>query len=347
MKLSVCLLYLVLSTLALSCTHEKPEPTWSELPGVTNLDSVAETEFMPTLESAVHAGKNSIYAPTLLYAWDEIRNELGVSVAPAPGSSEDFLMLNRSHSFENSLESGDYTINKEIEGQHISVSAFFNKTLPFPAKMDKLEQGIVFNGTTVPAFGMTYRNEDIIEFSEILYYRSDDAFALKFRPRDESQEIILIKGFNTLKNLSEAVTISNELIESGKRERRDSALAWKYDFNPEDFFSIPVIRFNINTNYQAIEGQSFKTSTTAYTITKAYQRTGFILNETGAVVESEAEISIEAAELPEEEPLKPHPKHIVFDKPFFIIVKKKAQANPYFVMKVENAELMEKKKSGH
>lgn len=34
---------------------------------------------------------------------------------------------------------------------------------------------------------------------------------------------------------------------------------------------------------------------------------------------------------------------MIFDKPFFIIVKKKAQANPYFVMKIENAELMEKK----
>lgn len=291
---------LVTACTLVSCTHEKPEPTWSELPGVTSLDSLKQTDFMPTLENTVHADKNSIYAPTLLYAWDEIRNELGVSLALGPGSSEDFLMLNSSHSFENSLEVGEYTINKEIEGQKISVSTFFNKTLPFPAKMDKLEKGMDFNGTKVSAFGMNYRNQDIIDFSEILYYRSDDEFALKFTPRDESQEIILVKGFNTLKTLSEAVTITSELIESGKREHRDSALAWKYTFNPEDFFSIPVIKFNINTNYKTIEGQGFKTRKMEYVITKAYQRTGFILNETGAVVESEAEIGVEAAEAPPE-----------------------------------------------
>lgn len=339
---------LVTSCTLVACTHEKSDPTWSELPGVTSLDSLSQTDFMPTLESTINADKNSIYAPTLLYAWNEIRNDAGLSLVLGPGSSEDFLMLNSSHSFGNSLEAGEYTINKEMEGQTISVSAFFNKTLPFPAKMDKLDKGIDFNGTPVSAFGMNYRNQEIIDFSYILYYRSDDEFALKFRPRDESQEIILVKGFNTLKNLSEAVTITSELTESGKRERRDSALAWKYAFNPEDVFSIPVIRFNIGTNYKTIEGQGFKTSKTGYVITKAYQRTGFILNETGAVVESEAEIAIEAAEAPpEEKPAKPHPKHMVFDKPFFIIVKKKEQVNPYFVMKVETTELMEKKKGSH
>jgi hypothetical protein len=333
----------ILACTLLSCNHEKPEPTWSELPGVTNLDSLLQTDFMPTLENTVNADKNSIYAPTLLYAWDEIRNELGTGITIGPESSEDFLLLNGSRSFANALDAGDYTIDKEIEGEKISVSTFFNKTLPFPAKMDKLDNGISFNGTKVAAFGMRYTKQEIIDFSEILYYRSDDEFALKFTPEDKANEIILVKGFNALKNLSEAVTITHELTESAKRENRDSALAWKYAFNREDFFSIPVIKFNIKTNYKTIEGQPFKTPKTAYVIVKAYQRTGFILNETGAVVESEAEIGVEAAAEPPEEPVKPHPKHMIFDKPFFIIVKKKDRANPYFVMKVENAELMERK----
>ena len=335
---------LVTACTLVSCTHEKPEPSWNELPGVTSLDSLKQTDFMPTLENTVYADKNSIYAPTLLYAWDEIRNELDTSLVLGPVSSKDFRLLNSSHSFENSLDAGEYTINKEIEGQKISVSTFFHKTLPFPKKMDKLEKGIDFNGIKVSAFGMNYRNQDIIDFSEILYYRSDDEFALKFTPRDESQEIILVKGFNTLKTLSEAVTISGELIESGKREMRDSALTWKYKFNREDFFYIPVIKFNLKTNYKTIEGQRFRTLATGYVISKACQRTGFILNETGAVVESEAEVEVVGmSAAPPQEPLKPHPKHMIFDKPFFIIVKKKAQVNPYFVMKIQNTELMEKK----
>jgi hypothetical protein len=334
----------ILACTLLSCNHEKPEPTWSELPGVTSLDSLLQTDFMPTLENTVNADKNSIYAPTLLYAWDAIRNELGTGIIIGPGGSEDFLMLNGSRSFANALDAGDYTIDKEIEGGRISVSTFFNKTLPFPAKMDKLNEGISFDGAKVAAFGMKHMNQEIVDFSEILYYRSDDEFALKFTPEDKDNEIILVKGFNTLKNLSEAVTIINELTESGKRENRDSTLAWKYAFNREDIFSIPVIKFNIKTNYKTLEGQRFATPSKDYFIAKAFQRTGFILNETGAVVESEAEIVVcEASAPPPDDPVKPHPKHMIFDKPFFIIVKKKDRANPYFVMKVENTELMERK----
>jgi hypothetical protein len=37
---------------------------------------------------------------------------------------------------------------------------------------------------------------------------------------------------------------------------------------------------------------------------------------------------------------KMHPKNMVFDKPFFIIIKRLDKPNPYFMMKVENAKLL-------
>jgi len=36
------------------------------------------------------------------------------------------------------------------------------------------------------------------------------------------------------------------------------------------------------------------------------------------------------------------PRNFIFDKPYYIILKHKNQEHPYFVMKVNNAELMEK-----
>lgn len=340
MKQTLYILLTSIVLLCLSCNHEKPAPAWGELPTVTALGSLKASDFVPTLENPLRSDRNVIYAPSLLFAWNEIRNELGTGIVLGPETSEDLLLLNGSRSFEHTLEGGEYNITTEIEDDAISVSAFFNKTLPFPAKMETIDQGISFKGKTVAAFGMPYPNSDITAFSEILYYRSDDEFALKLSSEDKANEIILVKGFNSLKDLSEALTITRELSESGHRERQDRSLSWKYDFNPEDLFSIPVIKFNIDTRYSNLEGQKFSTTNKVYVIRKAWQRTGFILNEHGAVVESEATVMTDSAPLPEPE-LKPHPKHMIFDKPFFIIVKKKTQENPYFVMKVEDPELMQ------
>lgn len=38
---------------------------------------------------------------------------------------------------------------------------------------------------------------------------------------------------------------------------------------------------------------------------------------------------------------------IIFNKPFLIIIKRKNQVNPYFVMKVDNAELLTKKNNSN
>ena len=344
MKLSVSFLSLSVLFIAWSCKQPAADPDWKELPNVMRLDSLQRTDFMPTLENPVNEGRNSIYAPSLLYAWNELRTTLGSPIIVPGSASLDLNYLNRSQSYKQSLESGEYTVNTTVESNLISIRSFFHQTLPFPSLMDKLEEPMMFEGTPVAGFGMQWRNEEIINFSRILYYRSDDAFVLKFIPKDERHEIILVKGFNNVKDLSEAITITGELITSGKKEKEDRAQTWKYVFNMQDVFLIPVIKFNIATHYKSIEGQGFKSGGEAYHIGTAYQRTGFILNESGAVVESEARVDALSAALEgPDAPNKPHPKKMIFDKPFLIIVKKKGQANPYFVMKVENTELMQKK----
>ncbi|HEX6181639.1 MAG TPA: hypothetical protein VFZ47_10365, partial [Chitinophagaceae bacterium] len=71
----------------------------------------------------------------------------------------------------------------------------------------------------------------------------------------------------------------------------------------------------------------------------AYQRTGLILDEYGAVVESEVTYAVDSAgAVPQPE----YPKNMLFNKIFYVIVKRVDKANPYFVMKVENSELLTK-----
>ena len=148
------------------------------------------------------------------------------------------------------------------------------------------------------------------------------------------------KGSVLLKN---AIKLTNDLIAEGKKEQTNTKLSWKYQIIQDDIFAIPAIKFNIETRYNNLEGQSFfAKDSEKYSFEEAYQRTGFILNENGAVVESEA-VAVAAVDTGSTAPIITHPKKMIFDKPFLIIIKRADKVNPYFVMKVANAELLTRK----
>ena len=154
---------------------------------------------------------------------------------------------------------------------------------------------------------------------------------------------IIIKMFVIFSE--EAVNQSYDRIEAGIYAPADPFDSWRYEITREDIFAIPVIKFNIDTDYKRIQKQKFITKdNVSHEVVAAYQRTGFILNENGAVVESEA---VAVADSSAAVVALPKPKKMIFDKPFLIIVKRVDQKNPYFVMKVNNAELLVHKKSGH
>jgi len=182
-------------------------------------------------------------------------------------------------------------------------------------------------------------DDDIVKFSQVLYYQSDDNFIMKLIPKDTTQEILLVKGLQRAKTFSDAISQVNILIQNGRQDQLNHKTSWKYIFNPEDSFSIPVIRFNIETHYQTLERESFVSDNRKYNIATAYQRTALVFDENGAIVESEAMFAAtDSVATPE----KSHPKTMVFNKSFYIIIKRVDQSNPYFIMRIENAELLDK-----
>ncbi len=294
------------------------------------------------MENPISENKNIVYAPAFLYAWDKIKEELKFPIVADTTNSIDFQLLNKSRSHQNSLTATEYTASTEIIDGIIVAKAFFNKTLPFESKLQALDSPINFDKTNVSAFGMNYYDEAAVKFTQILYYKDDNNFILKLTPKDKQHEIILVKGLDKFHTLNEAIKLTNDLIAEGKKEQINSKLSWKYAILHNDIFAIPAIKFNIETRYKNIEGQGFSTSNnTRYSVDVAYQRTGFILNENGAVVESLAYIEASASE--EEGEIIIHPKKMIFDNPFIIVIKRIDKTNPYFVMKVANAELLIKK----
>lgn len=326
---------------ACNLSNKKIEPVWSDLTEVTNLNNLKQTDFVTTLENPISENKNIIYAPAFLYAWDKIKEKLKSPIVADNKNSSDFNLLNKSVSHQNSLTDTEYSATAEIVDGAIIARAFFNKTLPFETKLQALDKPIHFGTTKVSAFGMHYYDEEAIKFTQILYYQDDDNFVLKLTPKAKEHEIILVKGVEKYQTLKDAVKLTNNLIAQGKQEQSNTNLSWKYHIIPDDIFAIPVIKFNIETNYKNLEGQNFFTKDNKnHSFEVAYQRTGFILNENGAVVESEATVVTDSVGSSQ---IITHPKKMVFDRQFLIVIKRADKINPYFVMKVANGELLMRK----
>jgi hypothetical protein len=329
----------ILTLFFLTSCKNSNEHKWSELPEAANIGKLQQTEFVPTLESPIAGNKNVVYSTTFLYAWDKVKQELNAAITLTDKNSNEFKLVNQSTSYENTLTDDEYSAEVEIVDSVIIAKAFFNKTLPFPSKLQKSDNPISFNKTKVSAFGINSYDKEIAKFTQILYYKNDDNFVLKLTSKDSEHQILFAKGIDKVANLSAAVEQANKVITIGNKERTLPKASWKYALNDVDIFSIPTIKFNIETNYRDIQGQAFTTKSKPHHVMTAYQRIGFILNENGAVVESEAYATTDSSAA---EPVKIEPKKMIFDKPFFIIIKRLKSNNPYFVMYVQNTELLTK-----
>jgi hypothetical protein len=315
-----------------SCNEE------SKFPKVNELSEFEKTEFIPTLEHKVTKDKNSIYCATFLFAWKELTKSF--NPIEFNGGNTDIVLLNKSNSFENVLKKDEYKISQEVDGDFVKIAAEFNKSLPFEIKLQSFKNELKFNGKKVSSFGVKgYGSNEQLKTVKIIYYKNDNNFIIKLIPKDKEHEIILFKTEKGFNSIAEMTLEIEKLTEIGKEEIKNEKINWKYYYDFEDIVIIPKFSFNIQTNYKTLEGTSFASNGESYDIIKAWQRTAFILDESGAEIESEAEIEYVTEEI-EEEYEKPKPKKMIFDKPFLILLKRTDTKNPYFGLWTTNTELM-------
>jgi hypothetical protein len=332
MKRQTAIILVFILTTLFSCKNER------KFLEVRNLSEYKNTQFIPTLEHKISNNKNSVYCATLLFAWDEVRKTMN-SPLIIPDEYFDLKLLNESTSFVNVLKSNEYEIDGTIDDDIITIKAEFNKSLPFELKLQSFKNKLTFNGQKVSSFGVDYYDDyEKLKIVKIIYYKNDNNFILKLVPKNKEHEIILFKTDQKFNSMAEMNAKIEKLTEIGKKERKNEKTKWKYEYNVEDVVIIPKFNFNIETSYSNLEGNRFSSNKQYFQIEQAWQRTAFILDESGAEIESEAEIAV--AEEIEEEYEKPKPKKMIFDKSFLILLKRTDAKNPYFGLWTTNAELM-------
>ena len=327
--------HILLSLLAFVGCNLSPEANFDSdktFPEVKDLSEYHKTTFLPALETPFKNSENGVYAASLGMAWNELRDAISEPIIHF--DAKDLESLNNSESYHNVLIEDEYYSLAKIEDLKVIAKAYFKKSLPFVVPLEKDKKPLNFQNSMVEAFGFQGHNQS----SGIIYYHNDNDFAIKLFPKDTEHEIILVKT-----DFEDQLVLKNEVERLEKHIRdfkkmRNEKNDWKYYYNDEDKVSIPIIEFNIQTNYPEMEGSYFSTAERRFVLDMLYQRTAFVLNEKGAEVESEA-IAVATEEMEEE---LPQPKKMIFDQPYLILLKRKSSQYPYFAMFVSNSELMRK-----
>lgn len=305
-----------------------------------NLSEYERTQFVSTLESPICSDTNAVYCATLLFAWDEVRKIVGTPLS-IPDKYHDLKLLNASTSFRDVLNPSEYEAIGEVKRDYIFTRASFEKKLPFDYKLQKYEHKLKFDGQKVAAFGVEGDdNEDMKQIVEILYYKNDKNFIIKLKPDDKEHEIVLFKTEKKYGTMAEMAAATDSLIQLGKKEWTVANKKWKYQFLSDDVVMVPDIDFDISVSFDKLVGNLFEANTKTYKILKAWQRTAFKLDEAGAEVKSEAEFEVVLLSIEQEEETKPTPKKMIFDKPFFVMLRRTDATNPYFCLYVVNSELL-------
>jgi hypothetical protein len=292
------------------------------------------TEFVTMMDQKIHGDKNAIYSPTLLLAWNDLRNSLGGSIE-VDSVDRDLYLFNRSSDFENTLLKNDYTAAFKVAFNSIHVKAELKKTIPFLVPMTSYATELAFDGKEVPAFGEKGEGRGS---AALRYYKDDNNVVVSLLPENPSQEILLLKTETKFHSMREAIGALEENIKTGNAEMQSGKDRWKFDFAKEDKLLIPKIRFDIKTDYPTMEEKAVHGRGMRLDVMELIQRTAFSLNEKGIEIESEGGDRVVFNEPVADDERKP--KKIIFDKPFFIVIKRKESANPYLALWIANTELM-------
>jgi hypothetical protein len=201
------------------------------------------------------------------------------------------------------------------------------------------EDGVTFvdslgDETEVDAFALweawRQQYEPIARQMEILYYRETKTPAR--RPRMKECAIDLCR-YSQPYQVVLAVVEPNESLAHVRHRIQQSRSSGNYEtqsrFQEIDILRVPEMFWRIDHRFEELVGRSVANANPAMPIVEAMQTIQFRLDRSGAVVESESRVAIMAI-----------PRLFIFNHPFLVYLQKHGAEHPFFVMWVDNAELL-------
>lgn len=280
---------------------------------------------------------NNLWVGTLDLAWKELEEKIGLNKIELEGKMPQIANdLNESTFSKEMLNPNDYKINVERTVTNgYKIDATLNKELNFLESFDNFSdyKWTFGNGDeAIKYFGINNASpEEMNKNVEILFYNKlnngsllSDDMAIKLKTK-EGDEIILYR--------TDDKKSFDEYYEDIKAKTKN--YKGRTEFSEDDELRVPYVKVNGMINYNQLYDKKIKNSKGLY-IYDVIQNVNFNLNEKGCNLSSKATMVTEYMGIGQDT------KYCYFQDTFIIFMKEANSDKPYFALKVDNNDILEK-----
>lgn len=340
---------------------------WSQRPSVdpgpvswTLSSELQATQIVPSIDTPIQPGHSWIWCATFQLAWDQLCEKVNGEAINLEGGEEVAKRLNISKFDSKHLVSRSYYVNAGRADAGIAdairrdmAKQFPNHQVP-PFENGKaaiayayLEANLKFTIPYVPDEMQFFDSNG--EKSKVRAFGFDRDRRIKGRWPGQQIDVVIATekglGFGSFAIDLDKYSSPHQIILASIEPQESLASAWKHvwdamnnkenhprEFDDLDEIMVPKMNWGINHHFSEVENKSINQGgLKGAWISKAYQSIRFGLDERGAELSSEAVIKVEAIR-----------RRFHFYRPYLIAMLKRGAAEPYFLMWVDNAELMQK-----
>ncbi len=295
-----------------------------------NLNKNHNVTFNPTYQSTLDEHTvNNLWIGTLDLAWKDLEEKVGGRIE-LEENIDIANELNNSSFSKEMLDENDYTINvTRTVTNGYNIETKLNKNLNFLYSFDNFNNDYNYtfgkDGTDyIKYFGINNASkEELNQNVEVLFYNGNNDFAVLLNTK-EGDEIIL---YRTDENKS-----FNEYYEDIKNKKGNYNGSTTFEENDE--LLVPYVNVNGTVAYNELVDKIIKNTNGMY-ISNVMQDVNFNLNESGCNMQSHATMTTEY--------LSVGSRYFWFRDTFIIFMKEGNSNMPYFALKVDNQDILEKK----
>lgn len=280
---------------------------------------------------------NNLWVGTLDLAWKDLEEKIGLNKIELEGEMPQIANdLNESTFSKEMLNPNDYKINVERTVTNgYKIDATLNKELNFLESFDNFSdyKWTFGNGDeAIKYFGINNASpEEMNKNVEILFYNKlnngsllSNDMAIKLKTK-EGDEIILYR--------TDDKKSFDEYYEDIKAKTKN--YKGRTEFSEDDELRVPYVKVNGMINYNQLYDKKIKNSKGLY-IYDVIQNVNFYLNERGCNLSSKATMVTEYMGIGQDT------KYCYFQDTFIIFMKEANSDKPYFALKVDNNDILEK-----
>lgn len=280
---------------------------------------------------------NNLWVGTLDLAWKDLEDKIGLNKIELEGEMPQIANnLNESTFSKEMLNPNDYKINVERTVTNgYKIDATLNKKLNFLESFDNFSDYKWTFGNSeeyIKYFGINNASpEKMNKNVEILFYNKlnngsllSNDMAIKLKTK-EGDEIILYR--------TDDKKSFDEYYEDIKAKTKN--YKGRTEFSEDDELRVPYVKVNGMINYNQLYDKKIKNSKGLY-IYDVIQNVNFYLNERGCNLSSKATMVTEYMGIGQDT------KYCYFQDTFIIFMKEANSDKPYFALKVDNNDILEK-----